>query len=91
MNPDQTASFQGSSLIRARIVCKIFYLRTQADERGRSGGLKVKSKFTGLEFSLSYQQFELKRATVVPTKSDSDVILCLQLLSKTLKCTLHLS
>ena len=30
-------------------------------------------------------------ATVVPTKSDSDVILCLQLLSKTLTCTLHLS
>ena len=31
------------------------------------------------------------RATVVPTKSDSDLILCLQLLSKTLTCTLHLS
>ena len=31
-----------------------------------------------------------KKATVVPTKSDSDVILCLQLLSKTLSCTLHL-
>ena len=30
-------------------------------------------------------------ATVVPTKSDSDVKLCLQLLSKTLTCTLHLS
>ena len=28
---------------------------------------------------------------VVLTKSDSDVILCLQLLSKTLTCTLHLS
>ena len=28
--------------------------------------------------------------TVVPTKSDSDVIFCLQLLSKTLTCTLHL-
>ena len=28
---------------------------------------------------------------VVPTKSDSDVILCIQLLSKTLTCTLHLS
>ena len=27
-------------------------------------------------------------STVVPTKSDSDVILCLQLLSKTLPCTL---
>ena len=29
--------------------------------------------------------------TVVPTKSDSDTILCLQLLSKTLTRTLHLS
>ena len=27
--------------------------------------------------------------TVVPTKSDRDVILCLQLLSKILRCTLH--
>ena len=29
--------------------------------------------------------------TVVPTKSDSDVIFCLQFLSKTLTCTLHLT
>ena len=29
-------------------------------------------------------------ATVVPTKSDSDVIFCLQLLSKALTSTLHL-
>ena len=29
--------------------------------------------------------------TVMPTKSDSDIIFCLQLLSKTLICTLHLS
>ena len=31
------------------------------------------------------------RATVMPTKSDSDVVLCLQLLSKKLNCTLYLS
>ena len=31
------------------------------------------------------------RLTVVPTKSDSDVIFCLQLLNKTLTCTFHLS
>ena len=31
------------------------------------------------------------QGTVVPTKSDSDEILCLQLLSKTLTCTLQLS
>ena len=30
-------------------------------------------------------------STAVPTKSDSDIIFCLQLLSKTLPCTLHLS
>ena len=29
--------------------------------------------------------------TVLPAKSDSDVVFCLQLLSKTLTCTLHLS
>ena len=29
--------------------------------------------------------------TVVPTKSDRDVILCLQLLSKILTCTIHLN
>ena len=28
---------------------------------------------------------------VLPTKSDSDVIFCLQVLSKTLTCALHLS
>ena len=32
-----------------------------------------------------------KLTTVVPTKSDNNVILCLQLLSKTLTCTLHFS
>ena len=38
-----------------------------------------------------HQQRTKLAATVVPTKSDSDVIFCLQLLSKTLTCTLHLS
>ena len=32
----------------------------------------------------------LPRSTVAPTKSDSDVIFCLQLLGKTLTCTHHL-
>ena len=40
---------------------------------------------------MNYFFSESKPATVVPTKSDSDVIFCLQLLSKTLTCTLHLS
>ena len=35
--------------------------------------------------------YAVARTTVVPTKSDSDVIFCFQLLSSTLICTLHLS
>ena len=34
---------------------------------------------------------EHHRDTVVPTKRDSDVIICLELLSKTLTCAFHLS
>ena len=34
---------------------------------------------------------DVSKTTVVPTNSDSDVRFCLQLLSKTLTCTLHLS
>ena len=44
-------------------------------------------------FSQSYQLRMDRRSvtsTVVPTKSESNVILCLQLLSKTLMCTLPL-
>ena len=36
-------------------------------------------------------QLSLLTYTVLPDKSDSDVGFCLQLLSKTLTCTLHLS
>ena len=41
----------------------------------------------------SYKAMETTQSlhTVVPTKSDSDVILILQLLSKILTCALHLS
>ena len=31
------------------------------------------------------------QTTVLPAKSDSDLVFCLQLLSKTLICTLHLN
>ena len=54
-----------------------------------------------MSFALSIIKFNLQHmlheclpytsATIVPAKSDSDVILCLQLLSKILTCTLHLS
>ena len=33
MNPDQTAPFGSSSLIRVHIDCNIGYLRTQVDDR----------------------------------------------------------
>ena len=36
-------------------------------------------------------KYTCQKATVVPTKSDSDVMFCLQLLSKTLACPLNLS
>ena len=53
----------------------------------------------GLKTLLGYQRNNEKmmqmsediQSTVVPTKSGSDVILRLQLLSKTLTCTLYLS
>ena len=34
---------------------------------------------------------KIKCITIVPTKSDGDVIFCLQMFNKTLICTLHLS
>ena len=37
------------------------------------------------------QTMRIISSTVVPTKSDADVIFCLQLLSKTFTCTLNLS
>ena len=61
--------------------------------------------FTGTKSSsellllLKYKKFSARMdlltdklaTTIVPTKSDSDAILCLPLLSKTLTCTPHLS
>ena len=52
-------------------------------------------KFAFVIFGPSSKNWELfikiYIASVVPTKSNSGVILCLQLLSKTLTCTHHLS
>ena len=45
-------------------------------------------------FTAERRQVELlciySSSTVLPAKSDSDIVFCLQLLSKTLTCTLHL-
>ena len=43
-----------------------------------------------LSNSLAANSDLILSASVMPTKSDSDIIFCLQLLSKTLTCTLHL-
>ena len=56
--------------------------------------LKLEKMVQTYHFSicLSIMRYVPKcHTTVVPTKSDSSVIFCLQLLSKTLTCTLHLS
>ena len=50
-----------------------------------------KSKVEYSIFEVLYLTDLIWISTVVPTKSDSDVILYLQLLSNTLTCTLHLS
>ena len=39
---------------------------------------------------MSTHSDEFSEATVMPAKSDSDVVFCLQLVSKTFFCTLHL-
>ena len=44
-----------------------------------------------LAWTFKQKKKKKKKITVVPTKSDSDEMFCLQLLSKTLTCTLHLS
>ena len=43
------------------------------------------------EDTKTYFDKRINTCTVVPTKSDSDVVFCLHLLSKTLTCTLHFS
>ena len=48
------------------------------------------SQLLGLLYSHYYPGY-LQDSTVVLTKSDSDLIFCLQLLSQILNCTLHLS
>ena len=53
--------------------------------------LKAIMEVYGKYFQVGALLVILINATVVPTKNDSDVIFCLQLLSKTLTCTLHLS
>ena len=43
-------------------------------------------------FSLQYRVLDLRKSgTVLPAKSDSDILFCLQLFNKILTCTLHLS
>ena len=57
------------------------------------GDCRNAAAFSSLQSTKSKHTFMelIDLVTVVPTKSDSDVIFCLQLLSETLTCTLHLS
>ena len=48
-------------------------------------------KYWGSFILITKLTLKSKQDTVMPTKSVSDVIFCLQLFSKTLTCTLHLS
>ena len=52
---------------------------------------KTKGKANNKIPSVYWRLFYIIYSTVVPTKSDSDKILCLQLLSKILTCILQLS
>ena len=57
------------------------------------GDLKQELKKTRISVLVYFQLclcFIFNPTTVVPTESDSDVIFCLQLLSKMLTCTPHL-
>ena len=55
-------------------------------------GMTRKQMIAFLIFCMSnHNMSHTHRTTVVPTKSDRNVILCLQLLSKVSNCTLHLS
>ena len=53
--------------------------------------IKIHKSVIKVSRKLSKQNNLRKVGIIVPTKSDNDVILCLQLVSKTLTCTLHLS
>ena len=54
-------------------------------------GIHEKGNFKENETKQKIKTIKSYEITVVPTKSGSDVIVCSQLLSKKLTCTLHLS
>ena len=69
------------------IITKLQHKKNDAKE------IKITTAFwftSSLQTKLK-QKHNNTNATVLPAKSDSDVVFCLQLLSKTLTCTLHLS
>ena len=59
----------------------------QAVQEWMSGALRITLLYIYIWLNTSNES----PSTVLPSKSDSDVIFCLQLLSKTLTFTLHLS
>ena len=56
----------------------------------KKSGRVLLSLKTTLKHMLVYI-YTVKISTVVPSKNDIDIVPCLQLLSKPLTCTLHLS
>ena len=93
---------QGHCISPLKDICGIIPMRTISvsgnSERCLGPVFSTIYEVGSIQFSVTvisdgYFHFFLKNKVtyVVPTNSDSDVIYCLQLLRKTLACTLHLS
>ena len=57
----------------------------------RKSNLETLKKQSDMGLRCCFSGLIVEATIVVPTKNDSDVIFCLQLLSKTLTCIHHLS
>ena len=78
-----------------------YFIHFQADLKIQRKKINKRVTYFFLGYNLNHtysfilskhgQHQKVDKSTVVPTKSDSDVIFCLLLFSKTLTCTLHLS
>ena len=71
-------------------LCKVEGLGSPIGNGANDDG-KVHCQIVGSRNVQGNLQSNIGLATVVPTKSDSDVVFCLQLLSQTLTCALNLS
>ena len=76
-------------ILGSRILITVYKAQLRVRMLNRSASLAMSTSV--LETLTGSLDIKLHSPTAVPTKSDSDVILCLQLLSKALTCILHLS